>query len=70
MRHYNRPVVTHHDHHTEVTIIFNAPIGHEECEMLKERLIPSCRVEQKQQPQKPPRQKKSRILMPGNYPQN
>ncbi len=58
MKQQPRPVINHHDHHTHVTIIFNAPVGHEECEMLKEKLSPFCRVEQKQRPQKPPRQKK------------
>jgi hypothetical protein len=55
MRQRNRPVVTHHDHHTHVTIIFNAPLSHKECEMLKEKLGSVCQVEQKQ---KPPQQKK------------
>ena len=55
MRHYNHPVVTHHDHHTEVTIIFNGPVGHEECEILKEELGSVCQVEQRQQANAPAR---------------
>jgi hypothetical protein len=49
MRQRNRSVVTHHDHHTHITIIFNAPLSHKECEMLKEKLGSVCQVEQKQQ---------------------
>ena len=49
MRQRPQSVINHHDHHTNVVIYINAPIGREECEMLKMKLSPFYRVEQKQQ---------------------
>ena len=49
MKYHLRPVVNHHDHHMHFTININAPISHEECEMLKMKLSSFCQVEQKQQ---------------------
>ena len=49
MRQRPQSVINHHDHHTNVVIYINAPIGREECEMLKMKLSSFCQVEQKQQ---------------------
>lgn len=49
MKKLPQSVINHHDHHTNVVIYINAPIGREECEMLKEELGSVCQVEQKQQ---------------------
>ena len=55
MRQRPQSVINHHDHHTNVVIYINAPIGREECEMLKEELGSVCQVEQRQQADAPAR---------------